>query len=509
MHSANPVPHAEQTDPDEFVVVLSLITDRRTAAATAPVRRPVRDRRKLEPPRHPRRRRATAFAAAALVILAAVGVAALVLSQQGEPVAPPVTTTPVTAPPVTAPPATEPPVTATTEASPESASVGIEAPQAPTLPPASPDDEVERSPEEVMALADDYYEALNAGDVDRAAKLGPMDRDRRTAVAAFSAVFEWDCRVETEEDVFGPPTYAIVCHERVLDTFFMPAGLVHEGTITYQIVEGRLEGGGGGCFASTEPPGEFLPYVQAFDRWLYANHPGTEGWIWLFAEEGLPNWMDGRPCRMYSIESDGAGPVIAGFVREFVAQSDDYPLEPIDPVAMVEAYYAEIASGNWDVARRAHAREENPMYLEQAIAFNAAIEHECRLVPPGPTGNSTRVECDETLHDDFYGPGGITRQSTLTYIVMGGSVTAVSGRACWIGEPAQLAGPYIFEFQQWRRAEGLPEVPGMIELVDATQAAIPCSPYPFHGVPTEETVELLSEQLAAFVAASPDWPLRD
>lgn len=118
----------------------------------------------------------------------------------------------------------------------------------------------------------------------------------------------------------------MVCDERITDSFYSPAGFVHEGTVTDAVRNGKLQTKSDGCFAEgSSPDRELLAYVQAFDRWLHANHQETPGWIWLYAGEGLPNWMDGEPCRMYSVEGPATADTIADYVKEFVTQSDEYP----------------------------------------------------------------------------------------------------------------------------------------------------------------------------------------
>lgn len=106
MRSANPVPHPDQTEPDELQRVFSLITERRTAMTASPKVRPDRRHLGLDPPPGSRRKRAAAFAGAAIALIAAVGITALVLVNDGPPRSPAATT--VSVPSVTAPPPTAP-----------------------------------------------------------------------------------------------------------------------------------------------------------------------------------------------------------------------------------------------------------------------------------------------------------------------------------------------------------------------------------------------------------------
>ncbi len=177
---------------------------------------------------------------------------------------------------------------------------------------------VRLEPTEAVALADSFYEAVNSGNLAEAFSIASVTGDRHTAIAGFSAHFEWACASDSGDTV--------VCDERITDSFYGPAGFVHEGTITYAVRNGGLQTKSDACFAEGRSPNDdLLAYVQAFDRWLQANYPNTPGWIRLFAGEGLPNWMDGRPCRMYSLEGIGNADTIASYVQEFVTQSDDYP----------------------------------------------------------------------------------------------------------------------------------------------------------------------------------------
>ena len=93
----------------------------------------------------------------------------------------------------------------------------------------------------------------------------------------------------------------------------------------------------------------------------------------------------------------------------------------------------------------------------------------------------------------------------LTYEVRGETLTVESGHSCWLGEPAGAEVQYVFDFQRWLQSE-VRWITGMMWIQDATPAAMPCGPYPFTSAPDEQTVETLRRELAAFVAASPDWP---
>jgi len=178
---------------------------------------------------------------------------------------------------------------------------------------------------DTLALVDRYYTALNSGDLLLARDFGPAPgRDAATGIRAFDAVYEWSCELESDVDV--------VCTERVEDAFYGPAGLSLQGTAAYRVtpqgVLSRTSDASDACFSlhGIELDEEFLAYVRSFDAWLWANHSDTPSWIWMYSDQGqLPSWLDGNPCRMYSVESTAVAPTIIDYVREFLAQSDEYP----------------------------------------------------------------------------------------------------------------------------------------------------------------------------------------
>ena len=91
MRDANPIPHIDDVDPDEFARFVAAAQTRRAAIMQAPTQHPITP--PTSPP--PLRRKAWAFAAAFILMLASIGIAALVLRGDGAPVtdepAPPTT----------------------------------------------------------------------------------------------------------------------------------------------------------------------------------------------------------------------------------------------------------------------------------------------------------------------------------------------------------------------------------------------------------------------------------
>jgi hypothetical protein len=192
-----------------------------------------------------------------------------------------------------------------------------------------------------------------------------------------------------------------------------------------------------------------------------------------------------------------------------VVEVEPDPADAAAALTAVDDYYAEVAAGNWDVVRSAHV-EYNASNLESAIAFGATFEYSCE--PPTYRIGEPQIiqtRCVETMHDDFYGPGGLALTGTVVYSVAD-PLEVRAGFGCpWSGDPAERAFyDYIDDFQTWLDAEGR-WIPGMVRIPGGDPGYMPCSPYPFDVVPTEEAVAQAREEMVAFVAASPDWPRSD
>jgi hypothetical protein len=171
------------------------------------------------------------------------------------------------------------------------------------------------SDEEALALVEAHYDALNAGE---SPHIGSPTRNLRRALG-FNAVFGADCRVEENR---------VLCVERVTDDFYGPAGFVVENTMVYRIAGNgvRLDREDSAtCLTDSvsEPWGAALDYVFAFDRWLLRTHGAPPCWNPLHGQAAA------IPCSFYPITTDTPDPVIAEYVREFVEQSDEYPLDPV------------------------------------------------------------------------------------------------------------------------------------------------------------------------------------
>jgi hypothetical protein len=114
------------------------------------------------------------------------------------------------------------------------------------------------------------------------------------------------------------------------DRFYTPAGVRWTRQVTYVVTERGITTDTG-YFWTQGPSGEAREYLIAFDQWLferYQNGQPLPGWIWVDPDNGLlPNWLDGNPCCLYSVENSAAAQSMVALVDEFLAQPDDrWPL---------------------------------------------------------------------------------------------------------------------------------------------------------------------------------------
>jgi hypothetical protein len=339
-----------------------------------------------------------------------------------------------------------------------------------------------------------YYE-INKGKVPAAVKESePESVAYLSAAIATGAHFGFACEERGYEP--GHKTW-FACAETIRDNLYVPAGVLLSGQSILSVQDGAvlIESG----FAYRPPHGPAWDFLRAFDAWLADGHG-----IPVLVRDDTGTAM--LPHTPYPFSADQASEYMS-LAAEFSRRSNDYPPGSANAIAIVDAYYAEVAAGDWDQLREIHGGHSS-RNLELAIEFNATFEHDCRAVPPTPSLRSSdivRVRCQEAMHDDFYEPGGITQRSTLTYAVEGEALTLASGKGCWVREPSGDAPSYIYEFQQWLRSEH-GWISGMIEIMAPDTLSMPCGPYPFSTVPDEETVEALNARLADFVATSPNWP---
>jgi hypothetical protein len=141
------------------------------------------------------------------------------------------------------------------------------------------------------------------------------------------------------------------------------------------------------------------------------------------------------------------------------------------------------------------------------MGLNVSIEADCLVVDFGALnrGDSILVRCLETVYDDFYRPGGLAFKATVNYRVEDGRVSLEGGISAICREPRGGSAQYLYEFQQWLRSQNR-WIPGMIEVLDASPASMPCGPYPFLHPLDEESLERLAKEIVVFVEASANWP---
>jgi len=356
-----------------------------------------------------------------------------------------------------------------------------------------------------MDLVDELYATLNAGELpsDILEMDGEMELVLSIATGGLNAQFTHSC--DLSESATGEAVQ-IDCSEEVWDDFYGPAGIRPTSSVTYEMRGDRLAIVDGRTCADRAPSGEVWEYLRAYDQWLVAD---VGRWV-LWRGEGNTQLLPCTPYPFVDVGNPERSPSLAKeyveLVPEFLADSDTYPLGEQEALSLVEDHYRNLANGDWERVRSVNhwALEA---YLETAVALNASFEHECEALPfrPDDRVGVTLVRCTETMSDDFYSPGGLTFDTSVTYEVGGDTLAVESGHSCWLGEPTGAKAQYLFEFQQWLRSEDR-WITGMMRLQDATPAAMPCGPYPFTYAPDEQTVETLRRELAAFVAASPDWP---
>ncbi len=170
---------------------------------------------------------------------------------------------------------------------------------------------------DAVELADSFYEAANRGDIELASTFAELTHTRRTAIAGLDARFWWRCESDDGRTVR--------CDEAIRDSFYGPAGLYHEGTIEYDVEDGRLTPVSGDCLAG-EARDEYLEFGLSFDRWLGQTHPDISGWRWL-PDRNDPDFDLRLPCGRYFGLSPRAAEHAAEYIGEFVESSPSYPVQ--------------------------------------------------------------------------------------------------------------------------------------------------------------------------------------
>jgi hypothetical protein len=190
---------------------------------------------------------------------------------------------------------------------------------------------VQRSPVTAGAAAravEDLHAAWNAGDLPGViALLAPtpgtdpgMRNVMERAIDGLGARLEAECSdpVENLSDGFD-----VACSVSLLDDrFYTVAGVSWTQEVIYMVTDAGIDTRTG-FFWSHGPTGDAYEFLREFDSWLFERDQGGQvvaGWIWVDPDNGLqPNWLDGRPCCMYSVETLAAAKQLPDLVPEFLA----------------------------------------------------------------------------------------------------------------------------------------------------------------------------------------------
>jgi len=276
---------------------------------TAPVR----------PTRRPRWRPVVAFVAAALAVLV-VGMPLLmfgvfssapVAELSTTPTVPVTTQTEPLATPTGPVTTTIAPVTATTTAIVDSGQEEWMAEQGPAA----------------LALVEDYYATLNAGDVGAALSMvsgsmpGNLSSTLQIGVEGLGTKFVVDCSISESR-------HHIVCSEVVTDNLYGPAGITLNSHVGYTTTSnGTIQlivDGYGNPACSGDPTGSAGTYLLDLYAWIVETHPELERNFTGTLSMGTL----GIPCTPYPFSRAENASEISDVVPEFVAQSDRYPVEP-------------------------------------------------------------------------------------------------------------------------------------------------------------------------------------
>jgi len=190
--------------------------------------------------------------------------------------------------------------------------------------------------EAAMDAVGELHEAWYSGDVENVLRVlgysdvsGDTDRVRiAIAIQDVGSRLETDCGTGTPTD---SGAVEIECAVTLLnDLFYTPAGVRWTRQVTYVVTERGISTDTG-YFWTQGPSGEAREYLIAFDQWLFERYQDGQplpGWIWVDPDNGLlPNWLDGNPCCLYSVENSAAAQSMVALVDEFLARPDDrWPL---------------------------------------------------------------------------------------------------------------------------------------------------------------------------------------
>ena len=223
--------------------------------------------------------------------------------------------------------------TTTAASSPAETTTTTDGAESTTLPPAAStatDDATEGKPDEgsaALGAVDALYAALSVGDVETALSIAhgnDLVSVLPIAVEGLHSTFAHECTLAETPGV-------IRCTETVVDDLYGPAGISNEAFVRYRYHEGELALATDAEYqpnlpfiCEADPRGDALRFLMEFRVWAASNHPELEGsWKW-----GWPiDSTTAIPCTVYPFSTIEAAREIAGIVPEFVAQSDDWPLD--------------------------------------------------------------------------------------------------------------------------------------------------------------------------------------
>jgi hypothetical protein len=179
-----------------------------------------------------------------------------------------------------------------------------------------------------QASVSKLHDAWNSGDVEDVIDLlapiagtDPGMRDRiEQAIVALGVTLEAVCSDPVENPTDG---FEVTCSVSLIDDrFYTTAGVSWTQNVTYTVTDAGIDTRSG-FFWSQGPKDDAYEFLREFDSWLYERHEGGQaaiGWIWVDPDNGLlPNWLDGQPCCMYSVETLAAAEMLPGLVNDFLS----------------------------------------------------------------------------------------------------------------------------------------------------------------------------------------------
>jgi hypothetical protein len=179
------------------------------------------------------------------------------------------------------------------------------------------------------------------------------------------------------------------------DRFYAPAGIQWTREVTYTVDDTGVDAHMGFLWGQG-PSGEALEYLRDFDDWLFERHQAGQtlpGWIWVDPDNGLlPNWLDGRPCCLYSVETRSAAAAMVALVDEFLAIPDDrWPMVPPPLVIETTGSAAEGSRGDEVLFALTHdpdvfadvemVREPNGVLASYRPGWHSYVWHVFEFVP--------------------------------------------------------------------------------------------------------------------------------